>query len=173
MSRKQVIYFYEGETEKKLLKFLKNTKQIKPGKVKKLNLWKGSFKKIERTIDKKNELFFVVDTDDIENTRIFIDNIKSLNSYNFCLIVQDKNLEDEFCFACEKSSNKKLFNDFYKAQNSDKFKSKFCKDNNIFSTLSKNNFVFSKLWIRGDRFTDFLKSNNIKIDINYKYRVKI
>jgi hypothetical protein len=38
MSRKQVFYFYEGETEKKLLEFLKNTKKISSGKVRKFNL---------------------------------------------------------------------------------------------------------------------------------------
>jgi hypothetical protein len=37
MSRKQVFYFYEGETEKKLLEFLKNTKKISSGKVRKFN----------------------------------------------------------------------------------------------------------------------------------------
>ena len=50
MSRKQVFYFYEGETEKKLLEFLKNTKKISSGKVRKFNLWKGRFRKIQRTI---------------------------------------------------------------------------------------------------------------------------
>jgi hypothetical protein len=48
----QVFYFYEGETEKKLLEFLKNTKKISSGKVRKFNLWKGHFRKIQRTINK-------------------------------------------------------------------------------------------------------------------------
>ncbi|VVH59714.1 hypothetical protein BSPCLSOX_1271, partial [uncultured Gammaproteobacteria bacterium] len=67
MSRKQVFYFYEGETEKKLLEFLKNTKKISSGKVRKFNLWKGRFRKIQRTINKDDKLFFVVDTDDVTN----------------------------------------------------------------------------------------------------------
>ncbi|MBW5290621.1 MAG: hypothetical protein Rsou_0619 [Candidatus Ruthia sp. Asou_11_S2] len=152
--RKQVVYFYEGETEKKLLKFLKNTKKIRSGKLKKFNLWKGRFKSIERTINKTDELFFVADTDDVEDIRVFTKNIIFLKFYNFCLIIQHENLEDELCFSCDKANSRKLFDDFYKVQNSGKLKSKFCGDNSIHSTLSKNNFDSNKLWSRSKNFFD-------------------
>jgi hypothetical protein len=35
---------------------------------------------------------------DVTNTDCFSENIKLLKPYNFCLIVQHKNLEDELCF---------------------------------------------------------------------------
>ncbi|VVH65300.1 hypothetical protein BSPLISOX_1073 [uncultured Gammaproteobacteria bacterium] len=171
MRGKQVFYFYEGETEKQLLEFLKNTKKISSGKVKKFNLWKGRFRKIETTINKDDKLFFVIDTDDVTNTDCFSENIKLLKPYNFCLIVQHKNLEDELCFSCNKVNNKKLFNDFYKVQNADKFKSKFCGDKGIDSTLSNNDFNFKKLWSRSGDFSDWLKENGISASIECNYKV--
>lgn len=171
MSRKQVVYFYEGETEKKLLEFLKKTEQIKSGKLKKFNLWKNRFKSIERTINGVEELFFLIDTDDVQGITNFMDNIQSLKSYNYCLIIQYKNLEDELCYSCNKLNHKKLLQDFYKIKNSDKFKSRFNQDKNLSNTLNKNNFNFSKLWERNKNFAKFLDRNFIKVDINCNYRV--
>lgn len=169
MMRKQVVYFYEGETEKKLLEVLKNTQRIRSGKLKKFNLWKNDFKSIKKTIHTATELFFIVDTDDTDNTKIFESNIKSFDN-PFNLIIQVKNLEDELCYSCNKSNNKELFQDFYKVQHSDTFKSKFIKDKNLFNVLDKNNFDFLKLWENSKNFTEFLDKNFIKVDINCKYR---
>ncbi|WP_428087593.1 hypothetical protein [Candidatus Thioglobus sp.] len=129
-----------------------------------------AFQKYKKTINKTDELFFVVDTDDIKNTQIFISNIQSLKLYNFCLIIQHKNLEDELCFTCGKANNKKLFDDFYRLSKN-KFKSKFAQDENLTYTLNTNNFNFSKLWVRSDEFLPFLSSNKIEAKINCKYRV--
>ncbi len=170
MSRKQVFYFYEGETEKKLLEFLKDEKKIKAGKIKKFNLWKSRFQSIKRTINKKYELFFIIDTDKIDDKKTFIDNIKSLKSYNFCLIIQNKNLEDELCLSCEKANQNKLIKDFYNC-NINKFKAKLIADKHFIKTLNNNNFDFNKLWVGNNDFSKWLNENNITIKTNCKYRL--
>ena len=171
----QIRYFCEGETEQKLLRYLKDTNQkqiqskIQSGQVKIHNLWEKKFKLI-RNINKTDKLFFVVDTDRINNKSIFLENIELLKSYKVCLIVQNKNLEDELCFACGKVKKPFLFESFYNVQSKKEFKSRFNQDNNLQHTLSKNNFDFSKLWERNKNFSEFLDRNFIKVDINCKYR---
>ncbi|SMN10934.1 hypothetical protein SPBRAN_1109 [uncultured Candidatus Thioglobus sp.] len=168
---KKVIYFYEGETEKNLLKLLKNTNQIKTGRLEKINLWKNHFHKIIRKINKTDELFFIVDTDDVVENEIFINNMRNLKTYNACFVFQCENLEDELCFSCSKGDNKKLFGDFYKEKSSDKFKSKFKNDKNLSYVLTKNNFDFNNLWIRGNNFSSWLQKHSVKINVNCKYRL--
>jgi len=168
---KQVIYFYEGETELKLLKILKNTSRIKPGKLKKFSLWKGCFRKIQRTVNKTDELFFVVDTDDIKSITIFKENIRLLRPFNICLIVQCKNFEDELSYACEKSNAQQLFKDFYKTSGKNDFKSKFIKESSIENKLENNNFNFNKLWVKNENFNNFLSKNHISINTNCDYKL--
>ncbi len=170
MSKKQVIYFYEGETEKKLLRFLKDSKKIKAGKVGKFNLWNQRFK-VERTINRNSKLFFIVDTDDVTNTNIFVENIKLLKPYDVCLIIQNKNLEDELCFACKQSNHKDLFKYFYNTTHVNQFKKKFNKEKDLGKKLTDNNFSFDRLWIRNKDFSDdFLEQHSLKVNINCKYR---
>ncbi len=172
MNKKQVIYYYEGETEKKLLDFLKSTTEtkIKPGKTEKFNLWENYFKAIQRKINKTDELFFVVDTDKTIEEAIFLENIKLLKAYKICLIIQNKNLEDELCFVCSKNNSRLLFKDFYNVNSKNEFKGKFNKDKNLTHTLSKNNFDFNKIWSRNTDFSNWLQKNNIAININCNYR---
>lgn len=167
----QIRYFCEGETEQKLLRYLKDTKQkqIQSGQVKIHNLWEKKFK-LTRQINKTGKLFFVVDTDKVGNTQIFLENIKLLKSYKVCLIVQNKNLEDEFCFACGKVKTPFLFKSFYNVQSKKEFKSRFNKDNNLRHTLTKNNFNFNSLWVRSNDFSNWLKNNHIEIDICIGYK---
>jgi hypothetical protein len=169
MSRKQVHYFCEGYTERNLLRFLKDTKQIQSGPVKIHNLWDRKFKLI-RTVKKTDKLLFVVDTDKINNKSIFLENIELLKSYNVCLIVQNKDLEDELCFACDKVKKLFLFKSFYKVKSKKEFKSRFNKDDNLRHTLSKNNFNFNSLWVRSDDFSNWLKNNHVEIYICREYK---
>lgn len=158
---KQVMYFFEGETEKQLLNFLKSSKKIKSGKLKKHNLWLNKFKTI-RSIPKKNtQLFFIIDTDDIENTGIFIKNLQTLKFHEVCLIIQNKNLEDELSYACNKKNTQVLFKDFYTVTSKDKFKNKFANDKNLAKILTNNQFDFDKLWTRSTIFSKFLEKNNL------------
>jgi hypothetical protein len=71
---------------KEVIGVFKKYKKISSGKVRKFNLWKGRFRKIQRTINKDDKLFFVVDTNDVTNTECFSKNIKLLKLYNFCLV---------------------------------------------------------------------------------------
>ena len=166
---KRVVYFYEGETEKALLFYLKKSKLIKAGKLKKHNLWKSKFK-LQRTINKKDKIFFVIDIDNIANKDIFIKNIKSLKSYNICLIVQNKNLEDELRFSCDKANNKALFKSFYNTIHIDEFKKNFAQEKNLANKLENNNFIFKKLWSRANVFSDFIQSNQIQANIDCRYQ---
>jgi len=168
-----IIYYYEGETEKKLLHFLKHNKKIRHGKSKKFNLWDMKIKNIARNFPnpKKSALFFVVDTDKITEKDIFINNITQLRTYNFCLIIQHKNFEDELCYSCEKNNNIQLFKDFYNVSSKDKFTSKFNKESSVKNKLMDNNFVFEKLWIRDTKFKDFLQDNYLNANTLCNYRL--
>ena len=166
---KRVVYFCEGETEEALLDSLKKSKLIKAGKLKKHNLWKSKFK-LQRTINKKDKIFFVIDIDDIANKDIFIENIKLLKPYNICLIVQNKNLEDELRFSCDKVNNQDLFKSFYNTIHIGEFKKNFAQEKNLVNKLRNNNFIFEKLWSRANVFSDFIQSNQIQVNIDCRYK---
>jgi len=165
----QVLYFYEGECEEKLLKYLKNKNIIKAGKTKKFNLWQNKIKSITRMLSKskKLEIYFIVDTDKLADLSIFKSNIESLKGYNFCLIIQHKNLEDELSYICHQKE-KQLFNEF-DACNKNEFTSKFIKESNLQSKLK--NCTLSALWSRNNDFVNFLQEKYIKISTNCKYKL--
>lgn len=138
----------KGGQKQKLLEFLKNTKRIRSGKLKKFNLWERDLSSIEKTLNREWKLFFVIDTDHMQNTKYLIPNIKFLklwHPHNFCLIAQDSNLEDELLSACNINNYKTLCDVFYSVANLDEFKTKFAQDKNLSHTL-KNNFDFLKFW---------------------------
>lgn len=170
---KSVTYYYEGETEKNLLDFLKNNGKIKHGKMKKFNLWNMKIKNIVRSFPnpKSSELFFIVDTDKILEKQIFINNIKILKPYNACLIIQHKNLEDELHFSCNKSNKIKMFQDFYTCNSENKFKTDFANEKNLRQKLRDNNFDCEKLWSRNTDFKAFLKGNHISIKSTCNYKL--
>jgi hypothetical protein len=161
----QVLYFYEGESEEKLITYLKDRQIIKPGKLKKFNLWQDKFTSIERTLSlrKRPKLYFIIDTDALKSVEWFKDNLKKLKKYNICLIVQNKNLEDELSYICEQSK-RQLFTAF-DASNKEEFTSKFIKAN---LTGKLRNCNFNKLWSRG---TNFLQKNNIENLKNCQYKL--
>ncbi|SMN15522.1 hypothetical protein CRYPA_1562 [uncultured Candidatus Thioglobus sp.] len=162
----QVLYFYEGECEEKLLKFLKHKEIIKSGKTTKFNLWQDKIKQLKRLLPRhrKSELYFLIDTDKLANIQLFKDNLENLKQHNICLIVQYKNLEDELSYICDQTRTE-LFSEF-NACNKDEFTSKFIKASNLQSKL--NSCDFSKIWSRG---TDFMQKNSIEISKNCKYRL--
>ncbi|SMN13341.1 hypothetical protein BHECKSOX2_403 [Bathymodiolus heckerae thiotrophic gill symbiont] len=162
---RQVLYFYEGESEKKLITYLKDRQIIKPGRIKKFNLWQDKFTSIERTLPlrKRLKLYFIIDTDALKSVKWFKDNLKKLKKYNICLIVQSKNLEDELSYMCEQSK-KQLFTAF-DASNKEEFTSKFIKANLVGKLRNCN---FNKLWSRG---TNFLQKNNIENLKNCQYKL--
>jgi len=163
---KSITYFYEGETEKALLNFLKHTdnNKIRPGKVKKFNLWQDKIGTILRKLSKKTELYyFIIDTDTVTNIQLFEDNLKKLKGYNVCLIVQNENLEDELSYMCAQTE-KQLFAEF-SACNKDEFTRKFIQAN---LSGKLKNCDLNKLWSRGN---SFLQKNNIKNSKNCQYKL--
>jgi len=161
---KVVSYYCEGETEMSLVSSLKGKKNIAPGRVKKFNLWQDQISKIERTFKEGGVLIFIIDTDAMNPSNIFIDNIKKLKKWNFCLRIQNKNLEYELCFSCGKSGKPALYKDFYDCNSVSEFKNKLNKDNNLYRTLERNQFDFKKLWTRSSHFKSHFHSCLPKID---------
>ena len=74
-------------------------------------------------------MFFVVDTDKIQDCDIFESNLNILKSYKYIvyLIIQNKNLEDELCFSCSKDMNS-LLKGFYSLKSKTEFKAKIAKE---------------------------------------------
>ncbi|MBL4744284.1 MAG: hypothetical protein JKX87_06585 [Cycloclasticus sp.] len=167
---KRVHYFYEGETEEKLLQLLKDKKDITPGRLRKHNLWTTEFKRIERTVNKVDQLFFFIDTDAMRNLSIFTKNITQLKPYNIRLMVQHKNLEDELCFSCGKNSPSALFKGFYDTTSATEFKTRFNNDNSLQQKLAANNFDYKKLWSRETVFNAFLTSKGISSQTLYSIK---
>jgi len=164
---KIVRYFYEGDTEKKLLKHLKGEGHLFHGSLKKHNLWTTPFRKIERTISRTDHLYFFIDTDVISNLSIFKENIKQLKPYKIRLMVQHKTLEDELCFACDKRNSLSLYDDFYSVTSPTEFKPKFITENNLKGKLAANKFEYQKLWSRNAAFNAFLEGSGISIKTLY------
>jgi len=166
-------YFYEGGCEKELLRYLQDEKLIKPGKSDPFNLWQDKIKSILRKLSdpKRLKIYFIVDTDIKESLSIFKENIRGLKGYNICLIIQNKNLEDELVYSCFKNK-KELFKHF-DACNKDEFTSNFIKKaKKEFNLKSKlKNCDFSKLWSRNIEFNDFLKTNDIQVNTNCNYKI--
>ncbi|PCI69975.1 MAG: hypothetical protein COB26_05385 [Piscirickettsiaceae bacterium] len=168
-----VRYFYEGETEKKLLQHLKDEGHLSPGRLKKHNLWNTLFSKIERTVNKTDHLYFFIDTDVTSDLSIFKNNIKRLKPYNIRLMIQHNNFEDELYFACGKIDNRALFKDLYGVTSSKEFKSKFIKESNLEGKLATNNFDYKKLWSRNADFDAFLISSGISINNLYHLKTPL
>jgi len=166
---RKVHYFYEGDTEKKLLKYLKDKGDLAHGRLREHNLWKTEFK-LGKTINRNDHLFFFIDTDITASLPMFKANIARLKSFNICLMVQDKTFEDELCFACDKRNNLALYKDFYGKTSAKEFKSKFMKESNLSGKLVDNNFNHKKLWSRKVAFNQFLISNGISINALYKIK---
>ena len=78
--RKNSIYFYEGETEKKLIITLKDECKIPHGKLKKFNFWQKDVKSVVRSVSKTSTLYIIFDTDASNPTECdrFTNNINTL-----------------------------------------------------------------------------------------------
>lgn len=169
--RKNSIYFYEGETEKKLIITLKDECKIPHGKLKKFNFWQKDVKSVVRSVSKTSTLYIIFDTDASNPTECdrFTNNINTLEKEvaKVYLIAQHENLEDELCFSCSKSNQLQLFQDFYNTRDRDGFKRGFIRENNLFHKLQSNNFDFETLWARSDIYSNKLVSLSTKIKTQF------
>ena len=152
------IYYYEGETEKKLISALKNKRCIPPAKPKKFNFWERDAASIMRNVNRNTTLYIVFDTDvtDTLDCQRFISNITKLHDKvkSIILIAQHRNLEDELCYACSINGRRRLFLDFFDVSNGSEFKSHFTKESNLFNKLEANNFNLEELWSRKDIYSN-------------------
>ena len=160
MKRYRYRYLCEGESEQKLIQVLKEKNLLLSGKVEIFNFAQNKVAKIIRKFSKSDYLLIVLDTD-IINSDIFCQNITLLNKkkITYCIIAQNKNLEDELRISCQLNSNNQLFRKFYNTSSIREFKEKLIKDNNLYNKLQKNSFDIAKLWV--------LSNLPIKCDIHF------
>jgi len=170
------IYFYEGETEEKLIKALKKENCIPQGKLQKFNFWHKEAARIVRKISQGSVLYIIFDTDRVEATACqqFLKNIRQLVSEKkvkeINLWAQHGNLEKELCYACLKRDRSQLFRDFYDTTDEGTFKASLIKESNLFKKLSNNNFDIKRLWSREDIYLSDL--SGIDID-SHKLKVGV
>lgn len=165
------VYYYEGETERKLISTLKNDGDILHGKLQKFNFWQTEATKIVRKISGSSVLYIIFDTDtiNVKSTEKFILNMKLLvgekKVKEIYLIAQHQNLEDELRFSCTKNNLVQLFKDFYNINSSEEFKAKLIKESNLSNKLKNNNFDVKKLWSRKEIYSSALSCiSNKKIN---------
>lgn len=146
-------YFTEGETEKRLVDWLKTEKRlIKPGKSMVFNMFQRAVTNpLLMKISESTIVVVIFDTDLISpNMDMFLSNISKLSKSRtvkkVLLIPQCKNLEDELI----RCTSIRQITDFFPSENVEKFKAKFLDSNDHFlsNKFRENDFDFSKLWIK-------------------------
>ena len=145
-----IVYFVEGETERKLIEVLKTDLQlIVPGKVRKLN--PVEYRITRRDLlqyGNKTMLVFLFDTD-TGNAGILQKNIilckKMPNIDNVICIPQVSNLEDELEYSCTKIKD---VSELTNSRSRSDFKRDFLKDKNIPVKLERADFRAERLWSR-------------------------
>lgn len=95
--------FVEGETEKSLFENMRRMRVIAVRTIVKRNLWRESIKNYAITIPKGNDIFIVFDSDEVEQSARFIENIKFLKKrgHRVYLLQQKENFEQELAWCCE------------------------------------------------------------------------
>ena len=148
-SRRNLIYFVEGETEEKLVKVLRTEMlYIRPGRV----IIHNVIQKILRTsmllaLEREADLAFVFDTDCCK-TEILEKNIEIIKGNSrrrkIYLIPQVLNLEDELRFSCGITDIREITG----SRSQKDFKRDFLRLSNLAEKLSELKFDISKMWTR-------------------------
>ena len=147
MKENNIIYYVEGEDEKKLLNVLKTQlKLIKPGKVQRLNVINESITDVMlRTFKKDTWVVLVFDTD-TNKTEALQKNIKKLNKCPFVskviTIPQVRNLEDELIRSCKIKKITELLN----SHSLSKFKRDLIHISNLDAKLVEHQFDMNNFW---------------------------
>ncbi|EED1400161.1 hypothetical protein JHJ27_002899 [Escherichia coli] len=99
------IVFVEGETELSLFKKMKRDNIIAVKEVVKKNFWQDRIHKYAIAIPKGSDIFVVFDSDQVEQSARFIENVKFLRSrgHRVYLFQQTSNFEEELSWCCNKS----------------------------------------------------------------------
>ena len=136
MKKYKYKYLCEGESEQKFIKVLKENNLLISAKVEVFNISNKDIKSIIRKCTRGDFWIFIVDID-VFNSDLFCKNIKLLhkNRCKFCIIFQNKNLEDEIIRCCDVSNEIDLFRKFYTVTSATEFKNRLIKDNSLYSKL--------------------------------------
>ena len=147
MKNANILYFVEGENEKKLVNVLKaELKMIRAGKVQKLNV-------VEETITdtmlrplKKGTIVVVVFDTDTKNVGFLQYNIQKLKKCNLVskviTIPQVANLEEELVRSCDIKKIEELLN----SHSLTDFKRDFNRINNLDAKLVEHKFDIDVFW---------------------------
>lgn len=147
MKSKYVLYYVEGDDEKKLLDILKtDLGVIKPGKVQKLNAVAQEITEARlRTLSRDTMVVLVFDTD-AGNVNILKNNIRTLEKCKavseVVLIPQVPNLEGELVRSCVIKNIKDLLN----SKTNGEFKSDIIHVSNLDKKLREHKFDIQMFW---------------------------
>ena len=147
MKSKYVLYYVEGDDEKKLLDILKtDLGVIKPGKVQKLNVVAQEITEARlRTLSRDTMIVLVFDTD-AGNVNILKNNIGTLEKCKavseIVLVPQVPNLEGELVRSC----NIRNIKDLLSSKTSGEFKSDIIHVSNLAKKLQEHQFDIQVFW---------------------------
>ncbi len=147
MKSKYVLYYVEGDDEKKLLDVLKtDLRLIKPGKIQKLNVSTQEITVARlRTLSRDTMVVLVFDTD-AGNVEILKNNIKTLKDCkavsDIVIIPQVPNLEGELVRSCDIRNIKELLN----SKTNGEFKSDIMSVSNLAKKLQEHKFDIQVFW---------------------------
>lgn len=169
MSKKtnRYLYLVEGETEKRLIDYLKTVnRSIQPGKVKILNLFQEKIPSaLLATIIPNTVVIVVFDTDlKHPNISLFEGNLKKLrkigNVVSVLFVPQIQNMEDEIVY----STVIQRIEDFFPTEDARRFKKRFIEasDQSLKTKFSLHNFDVRLLWSRQPNGNFQKYTNNAK-----------
>ena len=147
MKSKYVLYYVEGDDEKKLLDVLKtDLRLIKPGKIQKLNVTTQEITAARlRTLSRDTMVVLVFDTD-AGNVEILMSNIRTLENCkavsDVVIIPQVPNLEGELVRSCDIRNIKELLN----SKTNGEFKSDIMSVSNLAKKLQDHKFDIQVFW---------------------------
>ena len=147
MKSKYVLYYVEGDDEKKLLDVLKtDLRLIKPGKIQKLNVTTQEITAARlRTLSRDTMVVLVFDTD-AGNIEILKSNIRTLENCkavsDIVIVPQVPNLEGELVRSCDIRNIKELLN----SKTSGEFKSDIMSVSNLAKKLQDHQFDIQFFW---------------------------
>lgn len=147
MKSKYVLYYVEGDDEKKLLDVLKtDLRLIKPGKIQKLNVTTQEITAARlRTLSRDTMVVLVFDTD-AGNAEILMSNIRTLENCkavsDVVIIPQVPNLEGELVRSCDIRNIKELLN----SKTNGEFKSDIMSVSNLAKKLQDHKFDIQVFW---------------------------
>ncbi|MEH4236411.1 hypothetical protein POX60_24535 [Escherichia coli] len=145
------IIFVEGETENSLFQKMIQQRVIDAKSIVKRNFWQESIRNYAITIPKGSDILIVFDSDEVEQSARFIENVKFLKNrgHKVYLLQQKRNFEEELAWCCG-IPVKKLIAGFCAKKTSgiNDFKRDFIACNNQLSKLLKMGMQETKWFTR-------------------------